>query len=135
LSVVAFLAWIPFLKYDEVPEGHWFISAKGKKSAEATAVFAVIVTLSGILFNEYVLNFEILLAPVPAFISNGILPLLILLGFMAAYHKYYLKNFSLSKQELVQAVFVFVIMAFIVLTLVGIFFRGKDMALTFPWNI
>ena len=75
ISVVVFLAWIPFLKYDEAPNGHWFISEKGRKSSEATAKFAAIVTLAGILFNEYVLNFEVLLSPVPAFISNGILPL------------------------------------------------------------
>jgi quinol-cytochrome oxidoreductase complex cytochrome b subunit len=135
LSVMAFLAWIPFLNYDEAPNGQWFISGNGRKSAEATAKFAAIVTLSGILFNEYVLKFEILLAPIPAFISNGFLPLFILLGFMAGFYRYYLKKYNLSKPELVQAVFVFVIMAFIVLTVVGIFFRGKDMALTFPWNI
>ena len=135
LTVVGFLAWIPFLKYDEVPKGHWFISEKGRTSAEATVKFAAAVTLTGILFNEYVLNFEVLLSPVPAFISNGILPLLILFGFMAWYYRYYLKRLGLSKAELVQAVFVFVMMAFIVLTLVGIFFRGKDMALTLPWNV
>jgi len=134
MSVVAFLAWIPFLKYDEASNGHWFISKQGRKSSEATAKFAAIITLLGILFNEYVLKFEVLLSPVPAFISNGVLPLLILTGFMAGFYRYYLKKLSLSKAELVQAVFVFVIVAFIVLTLVGIFFRGKDMALTLPWN-
>ena len=34
VSVVVFFAWIPFLKYDEAPNGHWFISQKGKKSAK-----------------------------------------------------------------------------------------------------
>ncbi len=135
ISVITFLAWTPFLEYNEAPNGHWFISEKGAKSAETTAKFAVIVTLAGILFNEYVLNFEMLMSPVPAFLSNGILPLFILLGFMAGYYRYFLKKLNLSKAELIQAVFVFLIVAFIVLTLVGIFFRGKDMALTFPWKL
>ena len=135
IGVVTFLAWIPFLKYDEAPNGHWFISQQGRKSSVDTAKFAAAVTLAGILFNEYILNFEVLLSPVPAFISNGILPLLILIGFMAGFYKYYVKKLILSKAELVQAVFVFVLVAFIVLTIVGIFFRGKDMALVFPWNI
>ena len=135
ISVMVFLAWIPFLKYDETPNGHWFISEQGRKSSETTAKFAAAVTVAGILFNEYILNFELLLSPVPAFLSNGVLPLLILLGFMAGFYRYYIKKLSLSKSELVQAVFVFVIVAFIVLTLVGIFFRGKDMALAFPWNV
>jgi len=135
ISVVVFLAWIPFMKYNEAPNGHWFISGAGKKSSEATAKFAAAVTVAGILFNEYILKFEVVLSPIPAFISNGVLPLLILLGFMAGFYKYYLKKLSLTKAELVQAVFVFIMVAFIVLTIVGIFFRGKDMALAFPWNV
>jgi quinol-cytochrome oxidoreductase complex cytochrome b subunit len=135
ISVVAFLAWIPFLNYHEAPNGHWFVSEKGRKTSETTAKFAVSITLSGILFNEYILNFEMLLSPVPAIISNGILPLLILLGLMYIFYKVYLLKLSLSKAELVQAVFVFIIVAFILLTLIGIFFRGKDMELAFPWKV
>jgi len=33
----------------------------------------------------------------------------------------------------VQAIFVFIMVAFIVLTITGTFFRGKDMELTFLW--
>jgi quinol-cytochrome oxidoreductase complex cytochrome b subunit len=135
LSVVIFLAWLPYFKYEEAPTGHWFISERGRKSSEATAKFAAIVTIAGILFNEYILNFEVILSPVPAFISNGILPLAILLLFMAGFYRYYLEKLKLPKAELVQAVFVFIMVAFIVLTITGIFFRGKDMALTFPWNV
>lgn len=135
LAVAVFLAWIPYLRYDEAPNGHWFISEKGRKSSEATAKFAAAVTIAGILFNEYILNFEVLLSPLPAFISNGIIPLAILSLFMVGFYKYYLKGIKLSKAELVQAVFVFIMVAFIVLTITGIFFRGKDMALTFPWKV
>ncbi len=134
VSVAAFLAWIPFLNYGQAPNGRWFISEKGLKSSVTTAKFAVIITLSGILFNEYILNFETSFSFLPAFVSNGIIPLLILTGLMAGYYQFYLKGQSLSKAELVQAVFVFIIVAFIILTLTGIFFRGKDMALTFPWR-
>jgi quinol-cytochrome oxidoreductase complex cytochrome b subunit len=129
VSVAVFFAWIPFLKYDRAPNGHWFISGTGRQSSKATAIFAVIVTVSGILFNEYVLNFEILLAGLPALVSNGIIPLLILLGLMFGYYRFYLKRYRLNREELVQAIFVFIIAAFIVLTITGIFFRGKDMEL------
>ncbi len=135
LSVLTFMAVIPFLKYDQPPSGHWFISEKGKKSAKAAAVFAVAVTLAGILFSAYVLNFEIMMRGIPAFISNGIIPLCILVLLMTAYYRFYMKGFRLSKEEKVQVAFVFIIVAFIVLTLCGIFFRGKDMALMLPWNV
>jgi len=135
LSVIGFLAWIPFISYNEPLSGHWFISEKGKHSAGSTAVFAIAVTLAGILFNAYVLSFEILIKAIPAFISNGIIPFCILLLFITAFYRFWLKGFRLSKAELVQAVFVFIITSFIVLTVTGIFFRGKDMALCFPWNV
>jgi len=128
-GVTVFFAWLPFLKFNEPPNGLWFISEKGKQSAKSTAVFAILVTLAGILFNEYILNFEMILTGVPSFISNGIVPLLILLLFMAGYYRFYLKKFTLSKEELAQAIFVFLMVAFIVLTIIGIFFRGKDMEL------
>jgi quinol-cytochrome oxidoreductase complex cytochrome b subunit len=135
MSVIVFLAWIPFFNYDEKPNGHWFISGKGIRSSKHTAIFSTIVTLAGILFNAYVLNFEIVMPGISALISNGVIPLLILILLMGGYYQFYLKGFRLTKAELVQSVFVFIVVAFILLTLTGIFFRGKDMELTFPWNV
>jgi quinol-cytochrome oxidoreductase complex cytochrome b subunit len=135
LSVIAFLARIPFLTYREAPNGVWFVSDKGVQSSKVTAIFAVVVTLAGILFNEYVLNFEMVLSPIPALVSNGILPLLILSGILTGFYLFYLKGLSLSKEELVQVIFVFIIVSFVVLTLTGCFFRGKDMALSLPWKV
>jgi quinol-cytochrome oxidoreductase complex cytochrome b subunit len=130
MAVMAFLVYLPFIQYDNQTNGQWFISETGKRSAGSTAIFAVVITLAGIFFNAWIMNFEIALPRIPAVISNGILPVLILSAFIAAYHKFYLKRFKLTKAELVQAAFVFIMAAFIVLTLVGVFFRGKDMELT-----
>jgi quinol-cytochrome oxidoreductase complex cytochrome b subunit len=135
ISVMAFLVWIPFLKFETPHGGHWFISDPGKRSSMATAIFAAVVTLSGILVNEFVLNLEILLQGIPAVISNGIIPFFILLMFMTAFYWFYLRKHHLAKAEFIQAVFVFIMVAFIVLTITGIFFRGKDMELAFPWNV
>ncbi len=133
--VAVFLAWIPFFRYKEPLNGQWFISGKGKNSARSAALFAVFVTLSGIIFNTYVLNFEIALPGIPPVITNGIIPLAILLLLTAGYYRLFVKHAGLSRQELVQAFFTFIFMAFIVLTITGIFFRGKDMELTWPWRI
>ncbi|MCX6247395.1 MAG: cytochrome b N-terminal domain-containing protein [Bacteroidetes bacterium] len=135
LAVLVFLSAIPFIKYDEEPVGQWFYSDLGKKSSKSTMLFAGFITLAGILFNAYVFNFEIMMPGMPAVISNGIIPLLILLLFMTAYYRFCLGPLKLSKPELVQAAFVFIMIAFIVLTVVGVFFRGKDMELTWPWRV
>ena len=60
---------------------------------------------------------------------------LILSGLLAGFYLFYLKDLSLSREELVQVIFVFIIVSFVVLTLTGCFFRGKDMALSLPWNV
>jgi hypothetical protein len=131
-GVVIFFAWIPFFRYKDPPHGNWFISEKGKRSAVYSALFASIVTLSGILVNEYITNFETAMPGMPALISNGILPFLVLIVFMAGYYLLVLYRLRLSKAELVQTVFVFIVVAFIVLTLIGILFRGKDMEISWP---
>jgi hypothetical protein len=69
------------------------------------------------------------------FISNGIIPLIIVLLILWAFYKYVTRKFSLSYLEVVQTMFVFITTAFVILTIVGIFFRGVDMELTFPWNM
>ncbi len=134
-GVLSFLALIPFLQYQELPNGIWFISEKGQHSAKSTAKFSAVLTIICIVLNQYILKFEILLSPLPAFVSNGIVPLLILFLLLTVFYRFYLKPIKLNKEELVQAAFVFILTAFIILTLTGIFFRGKDMELTFPWNI
>jgi quinol-cytochrome oxidoreductase complex cytochrome b subunit len=135
LVVMVFFAWIPFLNYTEPANGHWFISQTGKRSAGYTSLFASLVTLSGILFNEYILNFETALPGIPAVISNGVFPALLLILLMGGYYRFFLRRLRLSRSELVQAVFTFIVVAFIVLTLTGIFFRGKDMGLALPWGV
>ena len=134
-SVVLFFAWIPFLRFEEASNGVWFISEKGRSSVKVTAVFSLVITLTGIFFNAWVLNFEILFPHIPAVISNGVFPLLILIGLMSGFYLFYIKQLKLTKSELVQVIFVFVVVSFIILTLTGIFFRGRDMELTLPWKI
>jgi len=132
LLVTIFLAWIPFFKFDQPSNGIWFISDQGKRSSIITAIFALAVALSGVLFNEYGLNFEIMLKGIPAVISNGIIPFFILMILISGYYWYYLRTLNMKKAELIQSVFVFIMVTFIVLTVIGIFFRGKDMELALP---
>jgi len=87
------------------------------------------------LASEYLVNFESLLPGLPAFISNGLIPFLILLLILWIYYQVIRKKYSLSLNESVQALFVVILTSFTLLTLIGIFFRGVDMALTFPWNL
>jgi len=59
----------------------------------------------------------------------------ILILILWLYYRFVSKRFQLSPIGKVQTIFVFITTAFIILTLVGIFFRGVDMKLDFPWNV
>ncbi|HSR18221.1 MAG TPA: cytochrome b N-terminal domain-containing protein [Ignavibacteriaceae bacterium] len=135
LTIIVLLAALPFANLKEEPSGFWFHSDKAKQAAKFTAVNSSIVTIILIIINEFLPDFETLLPRMNTFMSNGIIPLSIVLFLLWAYCRFVLKKFSLSYLEIVQTMFVFVITSFIILTLTGIFFRGVNMQLTFPWNM
>lgn len=135
LSAIVLVSFIPFLNYKEKATGLWFYSEKGKSSAKISIIFSFFITLIFVVASEYFINFESLFPGLPAFISNGLIPFLILFFILWLFYKFIKKKFSLSLNESVQALFVVVLTSFILLTLIGIFFRGVDMALTFPWNL
>ncbi len=135
LAIVFALAYLPYLKLKDEPSGIWFHSGKGKEAAKFSAVTASIITTLLVIINEFVPDFETLLPWLNSFISNGIIPLLIILALLWYYYKSVTKKFKLDFIEVIQTMFVFVTTGFIILTLIGVFFRGVDMALTFPWNV
>lgn len=134
-AIVFSLGYLPYIKLKDEPSGLWFHSEKGKESAKFSAIAAAVITTLLVIINEFVPDFETLLPWLNSFVSNGIIPLLILLALLWFYYKFVLKKFNLDFIEVIQTMFVFVTTGFIILTLIGIFFRGVDMALTFPLNV
>jgi quinol-cytochrome oxidoreductase complex cytochrome b subunit len=135
LAAIILVSFIPFLNYKEKVTGNWFHSEKGKRTANISIIFSFIITIIFVLASEYLINFESLLPGLPALISNGLIPFLILFLILWLYYQFIKKKFSLSLTESVQALFVVILTSFSLLTLIGIFFRGVDMALTFQWNL
>jgi hypothetical protein len=135
VTAILLISYLPFLKYPNPPTGKWFYSEKGKSSSILSLIFAVVLTVFLVIASEYLINFEAIFSMLPAFISNGIIPLVILNIVIFFYYRFIKKKYNLSLNESVQAIFVLLITSFIILTLIGIFFRGVDMALTFPWNL
>jgi quinol-cytochrome oxidoreductase complex cytochrome b subunit len=133
--IVLSLVALPFLKFKDEPNGIWFHSEKAKAAAKFSSVSAIIMTPLLVIINEYLPKLETLLPSINSFITNGIVPLIILILIIWLYHKFVSKRFKLTRIEKAQTMFVFVTTAFIILTIIGIFFRGVDMKLDFPWNV
>jgi uncharacterized membrane protein len=62
-------------------------------------------------------------------------PALVTLAVIAGFYGLMKRKYNATRNETVQAVFVLLLFAFIVLTITTVWFRGKGMALTWPWKV
>jgi quinol-cytochrome oxidoreductase complex cytochrome b subunit len=133
LMLVALLA-LPYIDYQVNTAGIWFASAKGRKMALVAALTAAVGTPLGILLDEYLIEVAARLPAIPLWISNGLVPFALLLAAIAVFYLFMQRKYEASNTEAVQMVFVLFLVAFVVLTITGIWFRGTGMKLGWPWT-
>ncbi|GAB4438117.1 MAG: hypothetical protein Kow00120_05600 [Anaerolineae bacterium] len=129
------LAAVPYLRTDLDAEGVWFRSRKGRRMALAGALTALIVTPALVVLDEYALDLPALLPSLPTAISNGWVPLAALLLMLAGYYALVKRLFRAAACEARLSVFALLVVAFVVLTVIGVAFRGEGMALLWPWEV
>ena len=134
LMVIAILIFLPYFQYDSKVSGVWFLSDKGKLTSKISALVGLIVTPPLILFDEYFMDVSTKFESLPPEISNGLIPFLIVLILLVGFYQFVKRKFETNKAETIQALFVLILVIFIILTLTSIIFRGEGMALIFPWN-
>ncbi len=132
---MAGLVVFPYLRFDTDSEGIWFRSRKGRRMAWVAAISALIVTPLLVLWDEYVLDLPALLPDLPTIVSNGWIPLIFVLISLAAYYWLVKWWFKATRDEARQAVFIVLVVSFIILTIIGVAFRGEGMALMWPWEV
>jgi hypothetical protein len=102
--------------------------------AFAAALAAAIGTPIAILLDEYLIEVAVRLPAIPTWITNGLVPFALLVAAIAAFYIFMKSKYAASNTEAVQMVFVLLLVAFVVLTLTGIWFRGEGMKLVWPWT-
>jgi quinol-cytochrome oxidoreductase complex cytochrome b subunit len=131
--VVIALVAIPYLTYHTDTGGIWFVSRTGRRTAALAAATALTMTPLLVVCDDLLIEPGRWLAALPAVISNGLIPVTFLLVGVVGFYLFLKRRFLISKNEAVQAVFVLLVAAFVVLTVIGVWFRGKGMALMWPW--
>jgi len=121
------LVCLPWLAEWHTAAGVWFGSARGRRLVLLSLLLGVAASVAGVLLDEYVLTGE-LAAPTSA-IRNGLLPFGVIVAALAGYGLLLHRVLGASRIELVQALFSVLASAFVVLTLVGFWFRGAGMQL------
>ena len=100
-----------------------------------SAISAAIATPMGIIADEFFIDFTAWLPGLPAVISNGLLPVTILAVVVAGFYLLLKKKYAATNNEAIQAIFVLLLVAFIILTITGVWFRGQGMALSWAWQV
>ena len=135
LVILAALLCLPYLRYDGHTDGVWFCSDGGRKMSLVAVVVALIVTPLGILADEYIIDFAAWLPSFPPVISNGVIPAALALACIIGFYWLMKKIYTATNNEAYQAVFVLLLVAFIILTVTCVWFRGNGMALMWPWEV
>lgn len=123
------LFYLPFKPGDTSAQGVWFISNTAKKAGKAALIFSVIMTPVLILLDEYAIDFQALFPGIPPIVSTGAFPFAIIFGLMLVHHFGMKKKYGLNPAEAFQTSAIFMITAFILLTLTCALLRGAGMKL------
>jgi predicted membrane protein len=99
------------------------------------ALTALIGTPLGIVADEYLIEVAARLPAMPTWVTNGLVPFALLLAAIAAFYVFMQRKYAASNTEAVQMVFVLLLVAFVVLIITGIGFRGTGMKLVWPWYL
>jgi hypothetical protein len=133
IIILLFLLVLPFLKYASAPQGVWFISERGKKSAIFSFVLAVILSIIVVITDEFIPDFSIMLPGITMLVSNGLIPSFLMILAFSIFYFLLNKIYRPDRNERVQALFVFIFSMFITFMITGIWFRGSSMKLVWPW--
>lgn len=132
LLAAAALIAIPFIPYDADIAGNWFLTPKGRRMALVAAITALIVTPLWVIVDDRVIGPEGWLPGAATLLSNGLLPFGIVLIGAGTFYLTVRKAYAATRNEAVQSLFVLFFVAFVILTMTGIWFRGPGMILEWP---
>jgi quinol-cytochrome oxidoreductase complex cytochrome b subunit len=131
LFALVLLVLLPALGGGERPSGRWFGSPQGARLALAAASLAVVVTVAAVVANEPLRRTRPWFPGLPPAVRGGVFPLAVAV-ILVAVVAWASRRRGGSRLEVVQAAFTFVAASFVVLTVVGVFFRGQGMSLVMP---
>jgi quinol-cytochrome oxidoreductase complex cytochrome b subunit len=133
IAAIAFLLAMPSLAADEPATGRYFHSPAGGRTALLGALAALAVVPLWILASDRLRRGLEAMTSLPAVVRTGLVPLIAFAVILAAVYLAARRAAAGSALAAVQAVFTFLAVGFLVLTVTGAVFRGQGMALVWPW--
>jgi hypothetical protein len=135
LTIIAGSVWLPYIRLDDMNQGIWFLSERGRAAGKYALVSGFMLTVIFILTSELLPDPETVLPSVPALVITGIVPFILVAGTIFYFMKYLKAKFALNRSEYIQSLIIILVVSYTVLSLTGILFRGEGMKLIWPWAI
>jgi hypothetical protein len=133
-ALVLFLVSLPYFDHSRATVGVWFSSARGKRIALLSALYALVVIPAYIVLDNAFPLRELLRDSVPQWVAQGLLPIAILLLLMGL-PLLLLWRMKADRREMMLALFTVILVAAVVLTVSGFLFRGPGFKLYWPWEM
>jgi quinol-cytochrome oxidoreductase complex cytochrome b subunit len=132
--LVAFaLLCVPFWRESALPTGIWFGSVRGRKLAVWVAAGGAVATLAIILADNLLLNSGGSVA-VNTLMTRGLLPTGLLIALLIGFYFLLVRKLQYSRAEAVMAGIILILVMLMVCTMIGVWFRGPEMHLIWPWG-
>jgi hypothetical protein len=113
--------------------GIYFRSRKGRWIAGLSAFLAIDTVVLLVLLDENLLDFAGTFPGLPAAITLGLIPVGIALTILALVYFSMRLFFKANHSEALVGLFTFIMVAMVVLTMIGFFFRGPNMTISLPF--
>ncbi len=131
LGIVALIA-VPFWRNSTLPSGVWFGSRRARNLAAWTTFVGMVVTLAVILLDNLFLQSGRADAAHTLW-TRGLIPTITVIVMMLGAYLLLIKKLRFTRAESVMACLLLVLVALTVCTIIGIWFRGAEMRLAWPW--
>lgn len=134
IALTALIA-LPFYDISGESAGVYFRSYRGRALSLLAVGLAILIVPAWVLADEFFLDWTGWLPGWHSLLTNGLIPLSLLLLGLFGLDEFVRKVFHANKEERILFIFIFLFMSLIILTIVGIFFRGAGMSLVWPWQV
>ena len=132
LLVFGGLIALPFLHFPKNSAGVWFVSDIGRKTAVVAAATALILAPAVIAVSDYFLRSNTWIMWIPPLLREGLIPTVLLIATAAGMYMTVRVQWKGDKNEAVQSVFTMLVVAWVVMTIICVWFRGEQMRLGWP---
>ena len=135
LLFIVGLIWLPFIRFAKEYKGIWFFNNKGKKLVLLATIISCISVIIAVVISEFIIDVDSWFPEIPQIIGSGLIPFSFIIGLFIILLYFIKKRFNTNRSEFVLFVMTFLMVAYFIFSIVGIFFRGPGMQLMWPWHI